>query len=164
MNDQQIQTIKCAYADLVGAYQAWQSLDIHAHDWKAHLLSIEEMERDFTFLEPVVEKKNETGMMIECDCANKYPINWGLYLALNHNGKPVRNSDGTLALFETKEEAILNSSGTQTPIPLARASLEIQNEMRRLHKKIFAKHFAEQHDTTQTSRSSFTIQDNVTHD
>lgn len=49
----QIQAIKCAYADLVGAYQARQQLDLLAHDWKEHYTAIDELEQAFDFIEPV---------------------------------------------------------------------------------------------------------------
>lgn len=39
--------IKCAHADLQGALQAFKQGDIHAHDWKAHKMSIEELEHAF---------------------------------------------------------------------------------------------------------------------
>jgi len=53
MTQEQIDAIKCAYADLVGALQARNQMDIEVHDWKAHLLSIEELENAFDFIEPV---------------------------------------------------------------------------------------------------------------
>jgi hypothetical protein len=52
MNDITIAVIKAAYADLVGALQARNSLDMEAHDWKAHMLTIAEMEAEFKFIEP----------------------------------------------------------------------------------------------------------------
>ncbi len=51
--DMESTAIKCAYADLIGAYQAMQQGDINAHDWKAHYLSICELEQTFGFIEPV---------------------------------------------------------------------------------------------------------------
>jgi len=50
LNRDQINTIKCAYADLCGAIQAKQQGNIQLHDWKAHLLTLEEMENLFNFL------------------------------------------------------------------------------------------------------------------
>ena len=50
LNLDQIETIKCAFADLCGAIQAKQQNDINAHDWKSHLLTLEEMENLFNFL------------------------------------------------------------------------------------------------------------------
>lgn len=51
---QQIQAIKCAYADLVGAIQAYNQGDMHIHDWSSHEASIEELEEAFpTLIEPV---------------------------------------------------------------------------------------------------------------
>jgi uncharacterized protein YbaP (TraB family) len=51
MTEDQIATIKCAFADLQGAYQAYKQLDMHAHDWKAHMLTLEEMAEQFDFLD-----------------------------------------------------------------------------------------------------------------
>ena len=50
MNEQQISAIKCALADLQGALQAFQQMDIHAHDWDAHALSIDDLLTEFDFL------------------------------------------------------------------------------------------------------------------
>ena len=50
MNEQQIMAIKCALADLQGALQAFQQMDIHAHDWDAHELSIDDLLSAFDFL------------------------------------------------------------------------------------------------------------------
>ena len=41
------QAITCAYLDLVGSYHAMAKMDITAHDWKAHALSIGELEDVF---------------------------------------------------------------------------------------------------------------------
>lgn len=53
MTKEQIQVIKCAYADLVGALQAKEQGNMQAHDWKAHLETIRELEASFQFIEPV---------------------------------------------------------------------------------------------------------------
>ena len=50
LNRDQVITIKCAYADLTGALQAMQQGDMHAHDWEAHLLTLQEMSEHFDFL------------------------------------------------------------------------------------------------------------------
>lgn len=50
LTKEQVQTINCAYVDLIGAYQAMKQQDYSVHDWDAHLLSIKELERAFTFL------------------------------------------------------------------------------------------------------------------
>jgi hypothetical protein len=42
--------IRCAYADLVGAKQARDQMDIEVHDWRDHERTIEEMEEAFPFL------------------------------------------------------------------------------------------------------------------
>jgi len=57
MTKKQILAIKCAYADLVGALQARNQFDIEVHDWKAHELTLDELEEAFDFIEPV-EKRN----------------------------------------------------------------------------------------------------------
>ena len=43
MNHDQKLAVTCAFADLCGALQAFQQLDIHAHDWRAHQQSIEDL-------------------------------------------------------------------------------------------------------------------------
>jgi hypothetical protein len=53
MTEEQKNAIRCAYADLVGALQARNQLDIEVHDWKSHLVTIEELEEAFDFIEPV---------------------------------------------------------------------------------------------------------------
>ena len=50
MNEDQITAIKCAFADLQGAMQAYEQGNMHAHDWKAHALTIKEMAERFSFL------------------------------------------------------------------------------------------------------------------
>lgn len=50
MNEQQITAIKCAFADLQGAIQAFQQMDMHAHDWDAHAMSIDDLINAFDFL------------------------------------------------------------------------------------------------------------------
>lgn len=45
--------IKCAFADLCGAMQAYLQSDIHAHDWKAHAQTLHEMLDVFDFLDPL---------------------------------------------------------------------------------------------------------------
>ena len=56
MNTKQIDAIRCAQADLIGAYQAFKRGDLHAHDWEAHLLTIEELTEAFA---DIVEPYNE---------------------------------------------------------------------------------------------------------
>ena len=51
MNDDQMLAIKCAYADLLGAYQAMEQCDIQGHDWKAHKQSMDDLLNNFKFLE-----------------------------------------------------------------------------------------------------------------
>ena len=47
MTEAQKFAIRCAYADLLGAYQAKSMGDIHAHDWDAHLQSVTDLEELF---------------------------------------------------------------------------------------------------------------------
>lgn len=54
MTKDQILAVKAAYADLVGALQARNQLDIEVHDWDAHMLTISELEAAFKFIEPVI--------------------------------------------------------------------------------------------------------------
>ena len=38
------QTImRCALADLIGAWEAYTNMDIHSHDWNAHVETITEL-------------------------------------------------------------------------------------------------------------------------
>ena len=53
LTENQKTAIRCAYADLVGAIQARNQMDIEAHDWHAHFDSIIDMENEFRFLEPM---------------------------------------------------------------------------------------------------------------
>jgi hypothetical protein len=50
MSKEQQLAIRCACADLIGAIQARNQMDIEAHDWKAHLLTINELIETFPFL------------------------------------------------------------------------------------------------------------------
>lgn len=56
MNTKQIDAVRCAQADLIGALQAFRQGDLHAHDWDAHLLTIEELTEAFA---DIVEPFNE---------------------------------------------------------------------------------------------------------
>lgn len=42
--------IKCAYLDLKGAQEAYESLDMWVHNWEAHKQSIFDLENTFDFL------------------------------------------------------------------------------------------------------------------
>jgi len=60
MNTKQIDAIRCAQADLIGALQAYQQSDIHVHDWKGHLLTIQELTDAFAdFLEPFADVEED---------------------------------------------------------------------------------------------------------
>ena len=47
MTDAQKQAIRCAHADLLGALQARNQFDLEVHDWKAHLVTLGELEDAF---------------------------------------------------------------------------------------------------------------------
>lgn len=53
MDELQKQAIKCAYSDLVGAYEAYMRKELFNHDWEAHFQSILDMELAFEFIEPI---------------------------------------------------------------------------------------------------------------
>ena len=57
MNAEQITAIQCAFADLQGAYQAYEQGNMHLHDWKAHALTIQEMSEQFSFLDELLENE-----------------------------------------------------------------------------------------------------------
>ena len=135
MNDIQILTIKCAYADLRGAYQAYKSLDIHSHDWESHLLTIEEMERDFPFLTPIAKQEDQNILLGSCSCGEKHEPDLNQFIAFNENGNPVRNTNASIELYYTHEEAILNTTGDKKPIRIIDADLEIQTEIKTEHMK-----------------------------
>lgn len=53
MNTKQIDAVRCAQADLIGALQAFIQGDIHVHDWEAHQATIQELTEAFAdILEP----------------------------------------------------------------------------------------------------------------
>jgi hypothetical protein len=43
MTEQETTILRCALADLIGSWQAYTQLDHHAHDWRAHQLTINEL-------------------------------------------------------------------------------------------------------------------------
>ena len=45
MKTAEIFAIRCALADLIGAFQAYKQGDIHAHDWEGHIQSIHDIAR-----------------------------------------------------------------------------------------------------------------------
>jgi hypothetical protein len=51
MTASQVFAIKCAFADLVGAMQAYEQNDIHVHDWNAHRQSIIDLAECFDFVD-----------------------------------------------------------------------------------------------------------------
>lgn len=50
MTEEQKRVLMCAYADLVGAWEAYDNCDPASHDWKAHRLTIDELREAFSFL------------------------------------------------------------------------------------------------------------------
>jgi len=52
LNQKQIQAIKFAHADLIGAVESYNLKEYEHHDWLAHLDTIRDLEKAFAFLEP----------------------------------------------------------------------------------------------------------------
>jgi len=50
LNQEQINAIRCAFADLIGALQAYEQGNSNIHDWESHKLTIEELESAFPFI------------------------------------------------------------------------------------------------------------------
>lgn len=75
MTKEQIQAIKCAYADLVGIYQCivrdeQVCPEYVGHDWDAHRQSIMDLEEAFDFIEPApLDDSNEE---TECSILSWY--------------------------------------------------------------------------------------------
>lgn len=55
MTEKQLLAVRCALADLCGAYQAMEMGDMHAHFWAAHHHSIHELAEAFGLEEEVPE-------------------------------------------------------------------------------------------------------------
>lgn len=58
LTNEQIHAINCAYCDLVGVLQARNLKKARCglpskHDWKAHKETIKELEKAFSFIQPV---------------------------------------------------------------------------------------------------------------
>lgn len=51
LSDTQIQVIRCAYADLIGARQSYEQGVIESHDWDSHQISIDDLKDNFDFLD-----------------------------------------------------------------------------------------------------------------
>lgn len=105
MTKDQLLTIKCAYADLIGAYQAHKSLDILSHDWDSHLITIKEMERDFTFLDSPDDEHDHhgtiQGISLQCNCGEIIESKCNELCYTNDpDGLPIRDSDGSIVLHE----------------------------------------------------------------
>jgi hypothetical protein len=53
MTKDQIIAIKCAYSDLVGVLQCYNQSIINGHDWRSHLETIRDLEKQFAFLDEI---------------------------------------------------------------------------------------------------------------
>jgi hypothetical protein len=47
MTEKQLAALRCAYLDLLGAFEAKQRDDIDSHDWDVHWETIKDMETAF---------------------------------------------------------------------------------------------------------------------
>lgn len=132
MTNQQITTIKCAHADLVGSYQAYKSLDIHSHDWEAHLTTIKEIERDFTFVEPAFEYNPNNGIMLACSCGQLHEPNPDNYIIFDSDNNPKRNEEGEIQQYTNNPN---ETDPTCIVLQVKDTTEEIKNEIRRQNKK-----------------------------
>jgi len=41
--NEQLSIMRCALADLIGAWESYTQMDIHSHDWKTHVVTITEL-------------------------------------------------------------------------------------------------------------------------
>lgn len=141
MTESQITAIKCAYADLVGAYQSYAKLDLQAHDWESHVLTLQDLEREFIFVEPVSETNSDQttlpNIVISCSCGNSHIADMDNYIAIDQYGFPVRNHKGELEIYGLHEEATLNTSGNNKPIQIKNSPEEIQKEVKRQIKRTY---------------------------
>jgi hypothetical protein len=128
MTHQQLKTIECAYDDLLGSYQAYKMLDSNSHDWESHLLTIKEMERDFTFLDIPEDNHNHNveGLLLQCNCGEiiENRCNQIYYTIDTKNKLPIRNSDGSLVISEKDNGGL----------PYCDAPNQIKKEIRRFVK------------------------------
>jgi hypothetical protein len=101
MTQEQLLIIRYAYADLVGAYQAFQSLDIHTHDWDSHQQTIKDLEEHFMFLDVDAEHNHPTipGVVYTCNCGEIIESKCkAMCYTVDDQQNPIRNHDGTLIL------------------------------------------------------------------
>jgi hypothetical protein len=61
LTEDQIKAIKCAFMDLRGSYHAYETMDMHGHDWKGQKESILELMDTFDFLREMVESAFVSG-------------------------------------------------------------------------------------------------------
>lgn len=50
LTETQMSAIRCAFADLCGSMQVYLQDDITAHDWRAHMMTILELQEAFDFV------------------------------------------------------------------------------------------------------------------
>jgi hypothetical protein len=50
LTEAQMSVIRCAFADLCGSMQVYLQDDITAHDWRAHMTTILELQEAFDFV------------------------------------------------------------------------------------------------------------------
>jgi len=81
MTKKQQLSIRCACADLLGAIQAHRQLDPFVHDWKSHLLSIQELMEAFPFLDSEFGKKLQELEGYENEDMDDYSSPIGLFNA-----------------------------------------------------------------------------------
>lgn len=53
LTQEQMDAVKCAYMDLVGALQSYNQYEVTVHDWESHLVSIKDLENVFSFIKPI---------------------------------------------------------------------------------------------------------------
>jgi hypothetical protein len=61
LTEDQIKAIKCAFMDLRGSYHAFETMDLHGHDWKGHKETILEFMDEFDFLREMVDSAFVSG-------------------------------------------------------------------------------------------------------
>jgi hypothetical protein len=54
LTEEQMAAITCAFLDLRGAYQAYETMDPGSHDWKSHKQTIVDLVASFDFLASAV--------------------------------------------------------------------------------------------------------------
>ena len=109
LSPRQKTVIRCAYADLVGAMQAQELGDPHAHDWDAHQLSIDEMEAEFPLVK-TPEMKAKIKKLSD-------PMEDALLMCRAQLGDRVRDGsacDEEVEAYEAANEALGDKGATQS--------------------------------------------------